>query len=244
MIKKLEIIITLACLSLILLSGCILFDESLNKLSYSIATENLKSINVTAVIYINDEKIEELDVLKNQPGLGIGSSEYRVKPGKHKLDIIIIDENESRIFNKSLIFKVENDFTIYILIKENELEINIIEEKPKPERKNNHAPKMKEGKYLKINNTTYRFSVIYLDEDDDEPEEAKLYIYHDYYDYEGNNRQNITLYKLEYRNGSYQKGALFEIEITEFSEEDDFKFAFSDGYDIAFPLDDTPFTDP
>ena len=214
----------------------------LNKLSYSIGTENLTSINVTVVIYIDDEKSEELDVFKNRHGLGIVRGGYHIKPGTHKLEVIIIDENGSRIFNKSLIFKVENDFSIYILIKENELEINIIEEKP--ERKNNHAPKMKEGKYLKINNTTYRFSVIYLDEDDDEPSEAKLYIYHDYYDYEGYKRQNITTNKLEYKNGSYQTGALFEIEITEFSEDDDFRFAFSDGYDIAFPLDDTPFRDP
>lgn len=96
----------------------------------------MKSINVTAVIYINDEKIDELEVNKNQPGIGIGSSEYRIKPGSHKLNVIIIDVNGSRIFNKSLNFKVENEFTIDILIKENELEINIIEEKP--ERKNNN----------------------------------------------------------------------------------------------------------
>jgi len=170
----------------------------------------------------------------------MGSSEYRVKPGTHKLDVIIFDENESRIFNKSMNFKVLNDFSIDILIKENDLKINIIEEKP--ERKNNHAPKMKEGKYLKLNNTTYRFSVIYIDED--EPEEAKLIIYHDYYDKEGDLRSNITIYHLEYKNGSYKSGALFEIEVTEFSEDDDFRFAFHDGYEMAHPLDDTPYTDP
>ena len=202
----------------------------------------MKSINVTAVIYINDEKIDEIEVNKNQPGFGIGGSEYRIKPGSHKLNVIIIDENGSRIFNKTLNFKVENEFTIDILIKESELEINIIEEKP--ERKNNHAPKMKEGRYLKINNTTYKFSVIYIDEDDDEPAEAKLFIYHKYYDEESNLRSNCTTYNLEYKEGYYKSGALFEIEITEFSEDDDYFFAFSDGYDIAFPLDDTPYTDP
>jgi hypothetical protein len=226
----------------LLICGCIFNDELSNKLSYTIVTENQKSINVTAIIYINDGKIDELNVEKNTSGRGISTSEYRVKPGKHKFEVIIKDDTGSHIFNKSLKVKVNNDFKIDILIKDNDLEINVIEEKP--ERKNNHAPKMKEGKYVKLNNTTYRFSVIYIDEDNDEPTEAKLFIDHKYYDEDGDLRSKDTIYHLEYKEGNYKSGALFEIEITEFSEDDDFRFAFLDGYAMAHPLDDTPYTDP
>jgi hypothetical protein len=86
--------------------------------------------------------------------------------------------------------------------------------------------------------------VIYIDKDNDKPEKAELYISHEYIDFEGNIRENTTLYNLEYKNGSYHIGALYELEITEFIEDDDYYFAFHDGYDMVIPLDDTPYIDP
>jgi len=235
-------IIILACGLLLINCGCIFEDN--NELRYSITKTNLGYKDLWMTVYIDDKVVEEglcMRTLEDDRSICDSRVGLHIKPGIHKLEILVTYENGTMFFNEGQTFKVSDDFDIEIQLTEDDVYIYI--RNWEDERKNNNPPQIKDGKYEKLNNTTYRFSVIYFDSEADEPTDAQLIIYHKQLLPE-NNYHEYSLFCLGYHNGSLYTGALFQVEVAGFSETDDYRFAFYDGYDMAIPVDDTPYAEP
>ncbi len=222
----------LACILLLLslCTGCTSTDG--NKVHYDIVTGNDTPYDIILIIYIDGDV-----------GMGEGSSAYTVSKGNHDFKAEAYDENEVLLDEATARADIKNQFTIDVLFSKDGLRLKIEQEKKLPPRSDNNAPELSEGKYTLLENGTYRFSVNYTDLDGDEPWIARMLIVHYYDDGWGNNLVKYSIYELNHTAGSYKTGATYDMLADEFSEGDEYRFMFSDGYDQAIPADGTPCQD-
>jgi hypothetical protein len=238
------------CLTLSFTCGCLSDDDDDSdgkSLSYSISYTNYLEENVTGKVYLDGVKVDDFraDGAYSQgdvTGQGVGA--FGTGPGDHVVTVETWYEDGSPALNGEESFSVQLDFDIEIEIRKGGIQIEIIEEEEPGGGEGNHAPTMEDGKYELLPNGTYRFTVIYRDSDGDAPTEARLIIFHSNVDDNGYNRSRDSSYNLAHAFGSYVDGAHYETYVEEFAGGDEYYFAFTDGYAIATPTDDTPYTDP
>jgi hypothetical protein len=242
-------ILVFLCLIIFFSAGCISNDnEGPKKISYEIFISNFSSNDVYVSVAVDDKHFDDIYIERHigkiSPELADDSSDpdTGIETGKHDINIVVRDNSGKVIFNDTMDIEVYADFDINIKIKQNRLDIKIDEELPEID--HNAPPTIKNGTFEIINETIYRFSVIYNDSDGDAPIDSELWIFSYYHDANGTPRIKIMTYTLLFQTGSYTIGALYSVDLGFYYQGDDFYFAFNDGYEYAIAEADTPITPP
>ncbi len=231
--------------SILIIPGCLnsLFN---NEIYLDITVESELDHDVMVIVEVDGDEIHRERAEGSPEGGGhpLSSTGYTMKKGDIEIEVVVEYLDGESMYVWSDKYDLDKDFEIFIKVRKSGLDVTVEEIDFEDPPENNMAPALRNGGYEKFENGSYLFKVEYKDPDGERPRESVLMIWREVPFGYKDTRTEVFTHELN-ENGTDENGwKAFFVVVNEFEEGEEFRFAFSNGNDIAIAEDDTPFTDP